>query len=457
MSTQKRPCVSPAVLSPSNRRRGLRALALSLAALATGCGAGGEGQASLDSSEKVSPQSLASLPARCQDILAANPQAPDGDYTLYVGGDAAMPWTAWCQNMAGTPSEYLTLARTGPADNFSQYTAGGPSPGTTVRTAYTRLRIDPTTLRVNTGDQTFSTSVGSLMHGSTQVLSMPYGVAMSCNGGLSPAHLDLRDTPFAVAVNQFALGGWNATGSTVYSDANQVVSLSGGGFCGWDAPVGSFNPFNQNGAQLQLQYRAPSRYATCQDLKTANPQAPDGEYTLYVGGDALKPWLAWCHDMAGTPSEYLTLVPTATASNYSQYTAGGNSPGTNVRTTYARLRLDPVTLRVNTADQTFASSVGSLLHVNKEPVKSMPYAAAMGCSRWGVGNVDLRGTPFAVATGQFMIGGVSTGGSSYGYSAANQVVSLSAYGGCGWVGPLNSYNPFNQNGQPLLLVYSGAQ
>jgi hypothetical protein len=125
-----------------------------------------------------------------------------------------------------------------------------------------------------------------------------------------------------------------------------------------------------------------------------------------------------------------------------------------VRTTYTRLRLDPTTLRVNTADQTFSTSTGSLLHGSTQ-VTSMPYAAAMGCSRWGVGNVDLRGTPFAVAPGQFRIGGVSTGGSSYSYGAGNQVVGLSAYGGCGWVAPLDSFNPFNQNGMPLLLVYSG--
>ncbi len=453
MNPQKRPCVAPAVVPLLNRRRGLRALALSLAALATGCGAGDETQAWMDSPARLSTQSLSSLPATCQDFKLAHPEATDGDATLYVGGDATLPWTAWCHDMAGTPSEYLTLARTGPNTNYAQYTAGGYSPGTTVRTTYTRLRIDPVTLRVNTADQTFSTSTGSLKHGSTPVTAMPYGVAMSCNGGLAPANIDLRDTPFAVAANAFSVGGAGASGNTVYGEADQVISLSGGGKCGWDAPVGSFNPFNQSGAQLQLQYRATHLPATCQHIKTANPEAQDGEYTLYFNHIALKPWTVWCHNMAGTPSEYLPLAQTGTSSNYSQYTAGGNSPGTDVRTTFTRLRIDPVTLRVNTADQTFSTSTGSLLH-GGEPVTSMPYAAAMGCSRWGVGNVDLRGTPFAVAAGQFKIGGVSTGGSSYGYSAGNQVVSLSAYGGCGWVGPLGSYNPFNQNGKPLTLVYT---
>jgi hypothetical protein len=372
MSTQNRPCVSLAALPLLNCRRGLRALALSLAALATGCGPGDDVPTGADSPTKVLAQPLSSTPATCQEFKEANPEAVDGYVTLYISGNVSL---------------------------------------------------------------------------------LPYGVAMSCNGGLAPANIDLRGTPFAVAPGAFAVGGAGYKGSTAYSEANQVVSLSGGGNCGWDAPVGSFNPFNQSGAQLQLQFRAASRPATCQEIKSANPQAEDGNYTLYINNDPFRPWNAWCQNMAGVPSEYLTLVQVDASSNYSQYTAGGNSPGTDVRTTFTRLRLDPLTLRVNTADQTFSTSTGSLLH-GGQPVTSMPYGVAMGCSRWGVGNVDLRGTPFAVATGQFRIGGVSASG-SYNYSAGNQVVSLSGYGGCGWAAPLDSFNPFNQNGKPLTLVYTG--
>ncbi|MFP2923848.1 GON domain-containing protein [Pyxidicoccus sp. 3LG] len=456
MSTQqKRPSVSPAVLSLPNQRRGLPALAWSLAMLATGCGAADDVQARVDAPTTVSSRSLDSIPVTCMDIRAADPLAVDGEYTLYLLGDASLPWTAWCHDMAGTPSEFLTLARTGPDTNFSQYTAGSKSPGTTVRTTYTRLRIDPATLRVNTADQTFATSSGSLNHGNTQVTAMPYGVAMTCNSALASANLDLRDTPFSVAPGQFSVGGSGPGGNAVFGVANQVVTLSGGGYCGWIASAGAFNPFNQSGAQLQLNYRAAHLPETCQDIQTANPEAQDGEYRLYVGKDPFKAWSAWCQDMAGTPSEYLPLVQVNPSANYSQYTAGGNSPGTDVRTTYTRLRLNPLTLQVNTADQRFSTSTGSLMHGNREPVTSMPFAAAMGCSRWGVGNVDLRGTPFAVAAGQFRIGGMSTGGSSHSYGAGNKTVGLSAYGGCGWVAPIGSFNPFNQSGMPLTLVYAG--
>jgi hypothetical protein len=215
------------------------ALVLGLAALSIGC---------------ERRDTRAPLPATCQDIKAANPRAVDGEFTLYFSGKADMRWTAWCRNMAGTPSEYLVLARTGPDTNFAQYTAGGPSPGTTVRTHYTRLRIDPVSLRVMTGDQTFATSTGALQHGDTRVTAMPYGVAMTCDSGQAPANIDLRGTPFAVAPGQFAAGGWHATGQATYREANQVVHLEGGGFCGWDAPAGSYNPFNQEGTPLLLLY-----------------------------------------------------------------------------------------------------------------------------------------------------------------------------------------------------------
>jgi hypothetical protein len=72
----------------------------------------------------------APLPATCADIALPT----DGEYTLYVGGDKGKPWTAYCADMATTPVEYLPLAMVLGDHNVSQYTAGGASPGTSVRT-----------------------------------------------------------------------------------------------------------------------------------------------------------------------------------------------------------------------------------------------------------------------------------------------------------------------------------
>jgi hypothetical protein len=428
---------------------------LVLAVLATGCGVGEDSEGPVSREPSSRAQTVGVLPRTCQDIQAAQPGAGDGDYLLYIGGNAALSWTAYCHGMAGTPTEYLPLVQTGPGSNFSQYSAGGSSPGVPVRTVYSRLRIDPTTLKVDTADTLFSTSEGSLLHSPDTVTSMPYAVAMTCDESQTQANLDLRGTPFVVAAGQFASGGANAHGSAVYSDGNQVVTLSGGGYCGWVAPVGSYNPYNQRGALLQLEYPVVvDRPATCQDIKTANPKAVDGSYTLYVNKDPLKPWLAWCQNMEGVPAEYLSLLQTGDSVNFSQYTAGGKSPGTTVKTKFTRIRLDPTSLKVNTADQSFSTSVGALTH-SPDTVRSMPYAVAMGCNTQGLGNIDLRGTPFAVPTNQIRIGGASTAGASFTYSSGNQVVNMYSRGYCGWVAPVGSYNPYNQSGLPLQLSYVG--
>ena len=175
------------------------------------------------------------VPTTCADILVALPDSADGEYTLYYDADSALPWPAYCFDMAGTPTEYLVLAEIGPDANFSQYTAGGASPGTDVRTNYERLRIDPLTLEVDIDDRTFSSSVGAITHGDNDVTSMSYAVAMGCQSNESGlANIDLQGTPFAV-IGESCQAGFQATGEATFSMNDQVVELTGGGFCGWTA------------------------------------------------------------------------------------------------------------------------------------------------------------------------------------------------------------------------------
>jgi hypothetical protein len=220
-------------------------------ALSTGCGEPG---ASLPPQAlNAKGQALTGLPETCQAVHDADATAPDGEYTLYLKGDAAKPWLAWCHDMAGTPREYLSLKSD---TNYSQYTAGGAVSGQSVRTSYAKVRLDPVTLQVSVADQTFAQSSGALNHGGTPVTSMPYGVAMSCDRRASGvASLDLSGTPFAVAPNEFALGS-SSVGSTTYGVERSKVYLTGGGYCGWNSWAPAFNPFNQNGGtQLDLEYR----------------------------------------------------------------------------------------------------------------------------------------------------------------------------------------------------------
>jgi hypothetical protein len=200
-------------------------------------------------------------PQTCADIKSHTPGAADGTYMLYLGGDVAKPWQGFCAGMATTPEEYLSLTGT----NFAQYTQGGQSPGTDVKTTYTKVRFDPATRKIDISDRTFATSTGMLNHdGMTQVTSMPYGVAMDCIGMKSKtgiAQIDLTGTSFALTgTNEFAEGG-NKSGSAIsLSPDKQRATINGGGDCGWNAPVGTpFNPFNNNvnatnGAILSLSY-----------------------------------------------------------------------------------------------------------------------------------------------------------------------------------------------------------
>lgn len=191
----------------------------------------------------------------CEAIKEGQPAARDGNYLLYNGGNL---FTAYCYDMAATPREYIDLAETADA-NYSQYTAGGASPGTDVRTRFRKLRINPETLAVDIGDLTFASSTGQLEHvGTTKVASMPYGVAMSCaapgdNSGVG--NINLQSTPFQVD-STFALGGYLSAGSVSVSRDDQVVDLRGGGYCGWVTPAPAlYNPFNPSPGMYQFKLR----------------------------------------------------------------------------------------------------------------------------------------------------------------------------------------------------------
>jgi GON domain len=194
------------------------------------------------------------LPSNCQEIHNHNHHARDGKYTLYDNGYI---FTVYCDDMKGNPQAYINLAETGTDTNYSQYTAGGASPGTNVRTTFTKLRIDPATLTVDIGNLTFASSTGRVNHGNSGniVTSMPYGVAMSCaapQDAIGTGNINLRGTPFAVA-SSFTVAGFEPAGSAFFSPDNQVVNLRGGGYCGWITPSPAmYDPFNPHPGEYHL-------------------------------------------------------------------------------------------------------------------------------------------------------------------------------------------------------------
>jgi hypothetical protein len=202
----------------------------------------------------------AATPTSCADVKARNPHAHDGAYTLAPAGPAGPHLRLVCAGLAApvaAPRLFLILERTGDGLNFSQFTAGGTISGTNVVTSYTGLALDPTpvstsplTFRVNITDQTFASSTGSACClGTEPITSMPYGVAADCNtpdSASGVANIDLTGTGFHVAAPQtFAVQGFAAMGSVIMLRP-QIVDLSGGGFCGWNAPPNVSGAINQD-------------------------------------------------------------------------------------------------------------------------------------------------------------------------------------------------------------------
>jgi len=238
--------------------------------------------ASLVGQGVLAPSANASeLPGSCQDILASNPGAPDGNYTIFHNNKNAEGFTVFCAGMGtGAPKEYLSLINTGGAFNFAQFGGAPWVPPTVVATHYTRIRLDPVTLLVDISDQTFATSTGSsCCIGDKVITSVPYGTASDCVAEFSStgrANVDLTGTPFEVS-NTFGISGYLAKGSvnghvgtdasfddnvfTAFPAAGRVVNLTGGGFCGatyplpLPSPIPAFPPMDTfGGYSLQLRY-----------------------------------------------------------------------------------------------------------------------------------------------------------------------------------------------------------
>src|SRR5688572_17571613 len=150
-------------------------------------------------------------------------------------------------------------------------------------------------------------------------------------------------------------------------------------------------------ASLAFSASAQGLAPDCAAIKEADPAAGDGSYIIAPGG---KLFHVYCHDMAGDAREYISLANTAPGANYSAF--GGEHAGivARVTTAYTRVRLDPATLLVNVADQTFSTSSGADCCIGSTVIVSMPYAHASACRGdfWAAGdaNVDLTGTPFTV-------------------------------------------------------------
>jgi len=183
------------------------------------------------------------LPETCAQIAGLT--TTDGPFTLYWGSDATKPWSAWCHDLAGTPTEYLILVATAPDHNFAQHTCNGTlgAWGYDARTKYTRVKLDPATGLVDVVDMMFATSTGSCILGTTlNWTCAAYATASDCYDGdtttaMGLANVDLTGTPFRVGSSvTWTPGGYMQSGTATRSSGDQIVDITGGGGCGWNGP-----------------------------------------------------------------------------------------------------------------------------------------------------------------------------------------------------------------------------
>jgi hypothetical protein len=128
-----------------------------------------------------------------------------------------------------------------------------------VRTEYKRIRIDPETLTVDISDQTYALSSGHITLNGVEVTSMPFGIAMACEGPSTYATtmMSIRDTPFVIESKLAPAGTSAGGGFTVWSD-EQTVEGWAHGDCGYLPPENMTGmPVNQlaNGYVLKLGWK----------------------------------------------------------------------------------------------------------------------------------------------------------------------------------------------------------
>ncbi len=161
-------------------------------------------------------------PVDAADLKARNPQATDGNYFIDPDGPGPNPpFQVYCYGMETNPIEYLPLAYTGGTNNYSKFAAGGARGGSDTYTWWSKVRMDPLTLRLISYfiddvpghfavEYRFTTSQGLFWYppgptnastGFYNTSTYGYGYASDCIAAGSSqgrANINLAGTPFRV-------------------------------------------------------------------------------------------------------------------------------------------------------------------------------------------------------------------------------------------------------------------
>ena len=199
--------------------------------------------------------SLRDYPKTCLELELAKPNVSDGIHTLYLDGDPGRPWSAVCEGMQGSPSDYISqlknpnVRQDGPrayisltaqdVDSNLIEDGGNNTHPVSRETRYTKVRFDPRLFEVDVLDTTYSTWV---LHDPGAVPdAQAYGHVSACSGvvctGNHPgrAKLDLRGTPFRFEDTFLERVSCNSALVTS-SAAFQVIELESNDVAGEVAP-----------------------------------------------------------------------------------------------------------------------------------------------------------------------------------------------------------------------------
>lgn len=193
------------------------------------------------SSEQQVSNLTVDKPANCEEIRSLNPEAKDGEYIIYINGEPDKTLSVYCHNMGTEPKEYVTLRMTDQVQNFSKFAVGGAMGGADVVTQFSKIRINPKDLVVDTEDFTFANTIGSVYRITGRVPNIedvPYGYAGSCIGTRNKdgsGNIDLRGTGLAIEGRViFKPSGWQAGHESHIDQERQIAEFSGGGYCGYN-------------------------------------------------------------------------------------------------------------------------------------------------------------------------------------------------------------------------------
>jgi hypothetical protein len=237
-----------------------------------------------------------------------------------LGGTAA--YTFYCFD----GRSYLAVNAT---TNFAEITGA--------KTSFCAIRVDPASLQVDVGDFTFANTtfdmtkrVGADARWSIATTA-PYGFAAACQDSdyLARASIDLSGTAFMISSNiTFELFGAGPTGSVMVGESRQVVSLLGGGYCGWTrATHPSRSNYYEAGVPLCAQFGWD--LALWPTIRLGNPASnqsrPCGLFRSTCESSEPLPTCAELATSQSTTTPPPTTTATVTLSNPSLLTT---SPGT---------------------------------------------------------------------------------------------------------------------------------